>query len=217
MRAGTGFAKLPLNFANENYENIMSRIHPIPYQIQQLQTEQLCHSDDAKATQQQSDPPQRDHLFAGMLVNLSAMPTKVAIGHESFFTGSLKSRLNAVSRLYLRSSLTLDANTPLMHGQNGKVSYLVNHQNKQGEHEVLTVSVDVDKNKYLINLVATRQSDQQLMVEARFDSKVNHFGKKLTAGIRSKIADQLQDTMLATGPQWSWGNHSADSLKIKLL
>jgi hypothetical protein len=195
----------------------MNSIRSNPYQLQPFQAEQVQHLGQAAGVQQQSVTPQQHHLPSSPHVNPNGMPSKVTVGYGSFFTGTLKSRLDAVTRLYLRSSLTPDANAPVTQRQDGIMSYLVNHRNEQGEHEILAVSVDVDRNRYLRGLVATRLSDQQVMLEARFDSKINHFATKLTESIRSRIAGQVQDTMLAKGPKWYWELASGEPLTMKRL
>lgn len=195
----------------------MNNIGSNPYHMQQLQTGQVQHSGQAPSAQQQPIAPQHHHLPAGPHVNLNAMPFKVTIGGDSFFTGTLKSKLNTASRSCLRTLLTPDPSAPVTLRQDGVFSYMVNHQHENGESEILMVSVDVDRNKYLRGLVASCLSDQQVMLEARFESKINHFATKLTEGIRSKTSDQVQDRMLAKGPKWEWELESGEPLTMKGL
>lgn len=149
-----------------------------------------------------------------------AMPSKVRVGGDSFLIGTLRSRLDAQSRAYLRTALNPDENTPTTQRQDGIVSYLVQHETEENQTpgpDVLAVSVDVDQNKYLKSLVAARVSDRETVLDLRFDSKLGHFAEKLISGLRSKTADNVQASMLKNGPKWYWELESGEDLTLKKL
>ena len=127
----------------------MNPIQSNRYYLQPLQTSQPQQQELAASSHSYDQVQPHQHVASAPRVNPNALASKVTIGGDAFFTGNLKSRLDAHQRDYLRSALSPDFNAPVTQRADGMFSYLVDHQHEQGHSEVLAVTVDIDRNKYL--------------------------------------------------------------------